>query len=434
MRFIALYSNGHTKTLGPYPTEKAAVHDAVALRKNTGARVRIVSEKCNCGTPKKNSRRNSTLKPGDVVYTPTDSQFGRRQATVLRVRSGRLGVLATVRLHDGGEAVFGAEHLAPASSRRQNGITAPMSAGGLAKLRPQALAAARRVRSARGSDGRLLVHQHTADAWEQALEGIIQAGHNMAHGYAPDGTVRNITTARNLWMREQAQERNPDTSTLLWYGSGKLYGWRIYRETSGKVIFGFFGTRAPRGSKVRTWHGYTSDEGIRVPKAVMREYAKHAGSSRQNPVTSYRGVRLKQKAGRVRFALPSTGAQMTIGQRAGGLATAKHLIDEDLAAGRSRRRNPVPRAGGHKVKSVPITRIRDLTAHNHHTEAVVLLARALGSKSMLQKALAIQRIHERHGYLPHDAYDRRYKLLRALLAQAKRRTDAKTYQALYAAF
>jgi hypothetical protein len=74
-----------------------------------------------------------------------------------------------------------------------------------------------------------------------------------------------------------------------------------------------------------------------------------------------------------------------------------------------------------------IRKIAALTAINHHTEAMIEGAKALGYGVILQKLKAIQLLQDMDGYLQSDLDKYRYETFKNMLYYAKRELDADLY-------
>jgi len=87
-----------------------------------------------------------------------------------------------------------------------------------------------------------------------------------------------------------------------------------------------------------------------------------------------------------------------------------------------------------KFDAVVIEEIRQLTAGNQHSEALVVGARMLGAVGLESKLKLVGELHELEGYLPHDLGNYRRILYQAVMDYAYEELSDVEYKLFYGAF
>lgn len=86
------------------------------------------------------------------------------------------------------------------------------------------------------------------------------------------------------------------------------------------------------------------------------------------------------------------------------------------------------------VTLATIQKIAELTEHNAHTEALIVLAKALAFDRMAKVLKHVAGIQDTAGYLPEEIRQYRSKIQKELLELARQEIDLDIYQKLRRSF
>lgn len=108
------------------------------------------------------------------------------------------------------------------------------------------------------------------------------------------------------------------------------------------------------------------------------------------------------------------------------------MPSRSTAKRKARKRNPASARG--PVTPALTRKIAGLTARNHHTEAVLELAKALGDRRAKDALEAIRTVSEYASETPYDLMSIRLRIQKDLLRRAHALASPSAVEALYRAF
>lgn len=175
---------------------------------------------------------------------------------------------------------------------------------------------------------------------------------------------------------------------------------------------------------------------------VRRRAEEESVKRRADEPTLEQAIRVIAKAHGVkvnphRRRNPDLSGALTISHEASGDVLIRHVAHNPRPASTKARanRNPSAAHAAPSISAALLDRIRDLTRNDHHTGALLLLARdVLKSPTFAKKVLGIQLDQNRAGYLTEALQAKRAALSARMFAQAKRRLSVADYALLRRSF